>query len=62
MLHEQRSIGPRAGLHQHRAFRTLPIAGSLGVTDELAPTTLRLPFHTRMRADDIDRVVAALAS
>jgi dTDP-4-amino-4,6-dideoxygalactose transaminase len=49
-------------IHRHPAFAALPVAGSLGMTDELAQRTLGLPFHTRLRAADIARVAEALTA
>jgi dTDP-4-amino-4,6-dideoxygalactose transaminase len=47
-------------IHRHPAFAGLPVAGALEVTEELAQRTLGLPFHTRLGAADIARVVDAL--
>ncbi len=47
-------------VHEHRAFADLPRCGPLVEADRLGRQALGLPFHTRLTAADIVRIVKAL--
>lgn len=47
-------------LHQQPAFSDMPTAGSLEVTEDVAVTSLGLPFHTFLTRTEVERVVISL--
>jgi len=47
-------------LHEHPAYAALPRASALPVVEQLARHAIGLPFHTRLTARDIVRVLSAL--
>jgi dTDP-4-amino-4,6-dideoxygalactose transaminase len=48
------------GVHRQPAFRATPKAGALNVTDQLAASTLGLPFSVDLNAEDIARIADAV--